>query len=51
LCVFKLLPHGFASRGLRPLIAQFLGKSPEAITSGQMSLKVERPGSGVYGSP
>ena len=42
LCAFKLLPHGFANRDLRPLIAQFLGKTPEAITSGQMSYDLRR---------
>jgi hypothetical protein len=42
LCAFKLLPHGFANRDLRPLIAQFPGKTPEAITSGQMSYDLRR---------
>src|SRR5580704_12622229 len=42
LCAFRLLPHGFANRDLRPLIAQFLGKPPEAITSGQMSYDLRR---------
>ena len=42
MCAFKLLPHGFANRDLRPLIAQFLGKTPEAITSGQMSYDLRR---------
>jgi hypothetical protein len=42
LCAVKLLPHGFANRDLRPLIAQFLGKPPEAITSGQMSYDLRR---------
>ena len=42
LCVFRLLPHGFANRDLRPLIAQLLGKPPEAITSGQMSYDLRR---------
>ena len=42
LCAFKLLPHGFANRDLRPLIAQLLGTTPEAITSGQMSYDLRR---------
>ena len=42
LCVNKLLPHGFANRDLRPLIAQYLGKPIEAITSGQMSYDLRR---------
>jgi hypothetical protein len=42
LCVFSLLPNGFANRDLRPLIAQLLGKPLEAITSGQMSYDLRR---------
>jgi len=42
LCAFKLLPNGFANRDLRPLIAELLGKPPEAITSGQMSYDLRR---------
>jgi len=42
LCVNTLLPHGFVNRDLRPLIAQYLGKPTEAITSGQMSYDLRR---------
>ena len=42
LCAFRLLPHGFTNRDLRPLIAQFLGRPPEAITSGQISYDLRR---------
>ena len=42
MCAFKLLPHGFANRDLRPLIAQLLGTTPEAITSGRMSYDLRR---------
>jgi hypothetical protein len=42
LCVFRLLPHGFANRDLRALTAQLLGTPLEAITTGQMSYDLRR---------
>ena len=35
LCVFRLLPRGFANRDLRPLLAQLLGVPAESITRGR----------------
>lgn len=42
LCVFRLLPRGFANRDLRALIAPLLGKPVEAITAGQMTYDLRR---------
>jgi hypothetical protein len=35
LCVFRLLPRGFANRDLRPIMAQLLGTPAETITPGR----------------
>ena len=37
LCVFRLLPRGFANRDLRPIMAQLLGVPAETITPGKMT--------------
>ena len=37
LCVFRLLPRGFANRDLRPILAQLLGVPAESITPGKMT--------------
>ncbi|MCA1677166.1 MAG: hypothetical protein LC799_34970, partial [Actinobacteria bacterium] len=37
LLMFRLLPHGFANRDLRALLAPLLGLAPGTITAGQMS--------------
>ena len=37
LCVFRLLPRGFANRDLRPILAQLLGMPAESITPGKMT--------------
>jgi hypothetical protein len=42
LLVFRLLPHGFANRDLRTLLAPLLGKPAETITAGQMSYDLRR---------
>jgi hypothetical protein len=42
LCVFRLLPRGFANRDLRPLLAQFLGLPAESITPGMMTYDLRR---------
>ncbi len=42
LCVFRLLPHGFAHRDLRTCLAPLLGLDPEAMTSGQISYDLRR---------
>ncbi len=42
LCVFRLLPHGFANRDLRTHLAPLLGLDPEAMTSGQISYDLRR---------
>ncbi|MGH3601861.1 MAG: hypothetical protein ACRDQH_16540, partial [Pseudonocardiaceae bacterium] len=42
LLVFRLLPHGFANRDLRALLAPLLGLTPGTITAGQMSYDLRR---------
>jgi hypothetical protein len=42
LCVFRLLPNGFANRDLRDLIAPLLGRPAETITAGQMTYDLRR---------
>lgn len=42
LLVFRLLPHGFANRDLRDLLAPLLGLTPGTITTGQMSYDLRR---------
>jgi hypothetical protein len=42
LLVFHLLPHGFANRDLRALLAPMLGLAPGTITAGQMSYDLRR---------
>ncbi len=43
LLVFHLLPHGFANRDLRTLLAPMLGLAPATITAGQMSYDLPAP--------
>jgi hypothetical protein len=42
LCVFRLLPRGFANRDLRPIMAQILGVPAESITPGKMTYDLRR---------
>ena len=42
LVVFRLLPHGFANRDLRPLLAQLLGIHPALMTQGRMTYDLRR---------
>jgi len=42
LCLFRLLPHGFTNRDLRTCLAPLLGRTPEAMTSGQISYDLRR---------
>lgn len=42
LCLFSLQPQGFTNKQLRPLLAQFLGWTPEQITPGKMSYDLRR---------
>lgn len=42
LCVFRLLPRGFANRDLRPVLAQLLGVPAETITPGKMTYDLRR---------
>ncbi|MGH3566157.1 MAG: hypothetical protein ACRDRH_09020 [Pseudonocardia sp.] len=42
LLMFRLLPHGFANRDLRTLLAPLLGLAPGTITAGQMSDDLRR---------
>ena len=42
LCVFRLLPRGFANRDLRPIMAQILGVPAETITPGKMTYDLRR---------
>ena len=42
LCVFRLLPRGFANRDLRPILAQLLGVPAESITPGRMTYDLRR---------
>jgi len=42
LLIFRLLPEGFSNRLLREHWAPLLGKSPQAMTQGQMSYQLRR---------
>jgi hypothetical protein len=42
ICVFRLLPRGFANRDLRPIMAQLLGVPAESITPGKMTYDLRR---------
>jgi hypothetical protein len=42
LCVFRLLPRGFANRDLRPILTQILGVPAETITPGKMTYDLRR---------
>jgi hypothetical protein len=42
LCVFRLIPGGFANRDLRALIAPLLGVPAETITTGKMTYDLRR---------
>ena len=42
LCVFRLLPRGFANRDLRPIMAQLLGVPAGTITPGKMTCDLRR---------
>ncbi len=42
LCIFRLLPRGFANSDLRPLLAQLLGVPAESITPGKMTYDLRR---------
>jgi hypothetical protein len=42
LCMFRLLPRGFANRDLRPILARLLGLPAEAITPGKMTYDLRR---------
>jgi len=42
LCVFRILPRGFANRDLRPIMAQILGIPAETITPGKMTYDLRR---------
>jgi hypothetical protein len=42
LCVFRLLPRGFANRDLRPVMAQLLGVPAGTITPGKITYDLRR---------
>ena len=42
LCVFRLLPHGFTNADLRHHLAPLLGKTPDLMTSGQITYDLRR---------
>ena len=42
LCVFRLLPHGFTNAVLRAHLAPLLGKTPDLMTSGQITYDLRR---------
>lgn len=42
LCNFRLRPHGFRHRDLRPLVAELLGKELDDYTPGQMTYDLRR---------
>jgi hypothetical protein len=42
LLVFRLLPHGFLNRDLRGLLAGLLGKTPDQLSTGQVSYDLRR---------
>ena len=42
LCIFRLLPHGFTNAVLRHHLAPLLGKTPDLMTSGQITYDLRR---------
>ena len=42
LLVFRLLPHGFLNRDLRGLLAGLLGKTPDELSTGQITYDLRR---------
>jgi hypothetical protein len=42
LLIFRLLPHGFANRDLRTLLAELLAKPPGQMSAGQMTYDLRR---------
>lgn len=42
LCVFRLLPRGFANSDLRPILAQLLGQPADTMTPGKMTYDLRR---------
>ena len=42
LCVFRLLPNGFTNADLRRHLAPLLGKTPDLMTSGQITYDLRR---------
>ncbi len=42
LCVFRLLPHGFTNAVLRQHLAPLIGKTPDLMTSGQITYDLRR---------
>ena len=42
LCVFRLLPHGFTNAVLRRHLAPLIGKTPDLMTSGQITYNLRR---------
>jgi hypothetical protein len=42
LCVFRLLPHGFTNAVLRHHLAPLIGKTPDLMTSGQITYDLRR---------
>ena len=42
LCIFRLLPHGFTNADLRRHLAPLLGKTPDLMTSGQITYDLRR---------
>jgi hypothetical protein len=42
LCMFRLLPRGFANSDLRPIMARLLGLPAESITPGKMTYDLRR---------
>ena len=42
MCIFRLLPHGFTNAVLRRHLAPLLGKTPELMSSGQITYDLRR---------
>ena len=42
MCVFRLLPNGFTNADLRRHLAPLLGKTPDLMTSGQITYDLRR---------
>lgn len=42
LCIFRLLPNGFTNADLRRHLASLLGKTPDHMTSGQITYDLRR---------